>query len=525
MLWSLIKILFFVALIAALTLGAGYLMETGAGIRIALAGTEYNLGPVQAVIGALVLMLGLWLVLKLAGLLVAVVRFINGDNTALSRHFDRSRERKGLQALSDALMALASGEGQQALAKARRADKYLDRPQLTHLVIAQAAEQTGDRQLAEETYKTLLTHDGTRFVGIRGILQQKLAAGETDTALKLAEKAFALKPKHAETQDTLLKLQAEKHDWTGARRTLAAKLKHGALPRDVHRRRDAVLALSEAKDVLAEGNSIEAREAAIEANRLSPDLIPASVLAAEGYIRDGKPRYATRVLKKTWEAQPHPDLAAAFAAIEPDESPQARLKRFNTLTRLRGDHPETRMLQAELLIAAEDFPAARRALGDLVETDPTARVLTIMAAIERGEGSDDAVVRGWLTRALTASRGPQWVCDNCANIESHWQPVCSNCHSFDTLAWKEPTHAELAMPTGTAMLPLIVGRKDTGPAADLTVVDDAALSDGDTVDVAASPESTDPDAPRAEAAPDLTGTPPVAPGESPVNGAAPKTPA
>ena len=35
MLWSLIKILFFVALIAALTLGAGYLMETGAGIRIA----------------------------------------------------------------------------------------------------------------------------------------------------------------------------------------------------------------------------------------------------------------------------------------------------------------------------------------------------------------------------------------------------------------------------------------------------------------------------------------------------------
>ena len=134
-------------------------------------------------------------------------------------------------------------------------------------------------------------------------------------------------------------------------------------------------------------------------------------------------------------------------------------------------------------------------------------------------------MRGWLTRALTASRGPQWVCDNCANIESHWQPVCSNCHSFDTLAWKEPTHAELAMPTGTAMLPLIVGRKDTGPAADLTVVDDAALSDGDTVDVAASPESTDPDAPRAEAAPDLTGTPPVAPGESPVNGAAPKTPA
>ena len=62
------------------------------------------------------------------------------------------------------------------------------------------------------------------------------------------------------------------------------------------------------------------------------------------------------------------------------------------------------MLMAELHIAAEDFPEARRALGDLAETNPTARSLTIMAAIERGEGSDDAVVRGWLAKALNASR-------------------------------------------------------------------------------------------------------------------------
>ena len=52
-------------------------------------------------------------------------------------------------------------------------------------------------------------------------------------------------------------------------------------------------------------------------------------------------------------------------------------------------------------------------MGDLAETHPTARTLAIMAAIERGQGADDAVVKGWLARALTAPRGPQWVCDNC----------------------------------------------------------------------------------------------------------------
>jgi len=457
MLWSLIKIVVFVAVIAALTWGASTLLESSGGLQVTVMGTEFSFGPLQSVIAVIVLVIAVWLLLKILSLLVAVWDFLNGDETALSRHFDRNRERKGYEALSQGLMALASGEGRLALSKAEKADKYLEKPELTNLLIAQAAEMAGDRRKAEETYRKLVTNESTRFVGVRGIMKQKLAEGDTDTALKLAEKAFALKPKHEETGDVLLKLQAEKEDWAGARQTLNTKLKNGQMPRDVHKRRDAVLALSEAKDVIAEGNSIEAREAAIEANRLSPDLIPAAVMAAHGYIDQGRPKYATRLLKKAWDVQPHPDLAAAFAAIQPDESPKERLKRFTTLTRLHPEHPETKMLLAELNIANEDFPQARRSLGNLVETDPTARSVTLMAAIERGEGASDTVIKGWLARALTVSRGPQWICDNCQHIHTNWKPVCENCHSFDTLAWKTPPMSEVAMPGGVQMLPLIVG--------------------------------------------------------------------
>lgn len=457
MLWSLIKIVVFVAVIAALTWGASTLLESSGGLQVTVMGTEFSFGPLQSVIAVIVLVIAVWLLLKILSLLVAVWDFLNGDETALSRHFDRNRERKGYEALSQGLMALASGEGRLALSKAEKADKYLEKPELTNLLIAQAAEMAGDRRKAEETYRKLVTNESTRFVGVRGIMKQKLAEGDTDTALKLAEKAFALKPKHEETGDVLLKLQAEKEDWAGARQTLNTKLKNGQMPRDVHKRRDAVLALSEAKDVIAEGNSIEAREAAIEANRLSPDLIPAAVMAAHGYIDQGRPKYATRLLKKAWDVQPHPDLAAAFAAIQPDESPKERLKRFTTLTRLHPEHPETKMLLAELNIANEDFPQARRSLGNLVETDPTARSVTLMAAIERGEGASDTVIKGWLARALTVPRGPQWICDNCQHIHTNWKPVCENCHSFDTLAWKTPPMSEVAMPGGVQMLPLIVG--------------------------------------------------------------------
>ena len=484
MIWSLIKVLLFIAVITLLSLGAGQLMDTGGGVRIALLGVEYTLRPLQAAIALLVLMAAVWVLIKLIGLLVAVLRFLNGDETAISRYFDRNRERKGYQALSDGLMALASGEGRVALSRAAKADKLLDKPELTTLLIAQAAEMTGDTKRATEAYKLLLDSDKSRFVGVRGLMRQKIAEGDTATALKLAEKAFALKPKQDEIQDLLLGLQTGQGDWKGARVTLGAKQKSGTLPRDVFRRRDAVLALQEASVVIDDNASIEAREAAIEANRLSPDLIPAAAMAARSYIAKGDARNATKVLKKAWSVQPHPDLAAAFAEIAPNENQNDRLKRFRTLTNINPDNIETRLLLAELNIAAEDFPAARRALGELATTKPNARTLAIMAAVERGEGADDAVIRGWLARALTAPRGPQWCCDKCQAIHAHWVPICENCAGFDTLSWREPVDSSGPSATGSELLPLIIGAPDRPEATSVDEPEDAEIIIGETGDKA-----------------------------------------
>ncbi len=464
MLWSLFKILVFVAIIGLLALGGHFLMQTSGGLQITAAGVEVTLSPLQSVIALGVLVFGVWLFFKLLGLLIATLKFLNGDETALSRHFDRSRERRGYEALSDGLMALASGEGRMAMAKASKAEKLLNKPELTNLLVAQAAEMTGDTKKASETYKKLVTNSATRFVGVRGIMKQKLAEGDDETARKLAEKALALKPRHEETQDVLLNLQTKAQDWAGARSTLTSKLKAGYLPRDVFKRRDAVLALSEAKGILDDGASVEQQEQAIEANRLSPDLVPAAAMAARAYIEKGKPRAATKILKKAWEVHPHPDLAHAFAEIAPDESAQDRIKRFTALTRIHPENMETRLILAELNIVAEDFPEARRALGDVVEKQADARGYTLMAAIERGEGASDAVVQGWLAKALTAPRGPQWVCENCHDIQPEWGPVCQNCGSFDTLSWQTPQTPEIATATGVHMLPLIVGALEDNSA-------------------------------------------------------------
>tara|TARA_R110002074_G_scaffold36799_4_gene100173 strand:+ start:731 stop:2341 length:1611 start_codon:yes stop_codon:yes gene_type:complete len=482
MIWTVLKIVLFLAAVAGLTLGVDLLMGQDAGLRIAFANTEFTLGPIQMALAALLLLGGLWLLLKLSGLLVASLRFINGDDTAISRYFERSRKRKGLEALTEGFLALAADDGDKALTKARKAEKLLENRTLTNLLMAQSAQSKGNTQLAEQYYRHLLEEDRSRFVGVHGLLRQQIDAGHRDKARKLAEKALSMRPDHSGTQDTLLSLQNQTGDWGGARRTLLETSRSGRMPRDVFRRRDAVLTLQQSE---AEGTDLAmAQDLAIEANKLSPELVPAAVRAAKALTERGKKGTASKVIKRAWKAQPHPELAAAFAAIIPDEAPAQRVRRFEGLLSL-VDCDEARQTRAELLIAAEDFPAARRAIGDLHETAPTQRVMTIMAAIERGEGSSDQVVRGWLARALTAPRGPQWICEKCHHAHAGWQVLCDNCGAFDTLSWKSAPESTGPSATGTEMLPLIVGALPAPGARD------ADTEPGSVVDVSAS-EPTEP---------------------------------
>ena len=454
MVWSLVKVMLFIAVVAMLSYAAMLLINFGGAVRFEIADYEISVSSVTFVLGVLLLFPSFWLLFKLLGLVQAFIKFLVGDETALSRYFDKNREKRGFEALGDGLMALASGDPSLALKQATKADRLLTRPELTGILIAEAAEKSGDKAKAMHAYKGLLNDDHTKFVGLTGILKRKLAEGESEVALKLAQKAFALNSGHEEVQNTLLRLQSGKEDWKGARETLAAKLRSRLLPRDVFARRDAVLCLAEAKDKISGGDLGSGERAALAANKAAPGLVPAAVLAAETKCNSEDKRAATRIIQRAWNIEPHPDLAAAFAAIEPDEGHDARKKRFARLIAKNRNDPESRMVMAEIAIAAEDFPEARRKIGTLAEEHPTVRSLTIMAAIERGEGGNEELVRDLLTKALSAPRGPRWICDACHLEHPEWTPVCQNCEGFDTVDWKSVQESPQRHPSSIGMLPL-----------------------------------------------------------------------
>jgi HemY protein len=188
--------------------------------------------------------------------------------------------------------------------------------------------------------------------------------------------------------------------------------------------------------------------------RAAPGLAPAAAFAARRHAHDGEKARAARLLKDAWRLSPQPEIAQAFAELAPEEDPAARRRRFRDLIGANPDHDESRYLAAELAIADSDWRGARKAMGDLPSEKPTHRSLALMAAIEKGEGGSEAVVRGYLARAVSAPRGAHWVCDRCGAAPGEWSALCGACKGFDTLEWRDGPSGDESM--GAAMLPLMM---------------------------------------------------------------------
>ena len=91
MLWSLTKVVLFVVVIAALALAAGMLSETGEAMRITVAGWEFIIGPVQAVILGLVIFLA-----EHAGRPIAGALCLRGGETLYGRYWGGDVQLPGL---------------------------------------------------------------------------------------------------------------------------------------------------------------------------------------------------------------------------------------------------------------------------------------------------------------------------------------------------------------------------------------------------------------------------------------------
>jgi HemY protein len=180
------------------------------------------------------------------------------------------------------------------------------------------------------------------------------------------------------------------------------------------------------------------RDSVMEAIKLAPTLVPAAVLASKYQSEAHQVRRSMRIVEAAWLAQPHPDLADAYAHVKLGDSARQRLVRVETLAAKAPGHIESALAIARAAIDAVEFTRAREALAPFTAA-PTQRVAMLMAEIERTEHGDSGRARAWTLRAVRALHDPVWTADG--YVSDRWRPVSPVTGRLDAFQWQMPLAA------------------------------------------------------------------------------------
>lgn len=394
-----------------------------------------------------VLVAGTLMLAALGAFLFLILYWIVRGPGAFLRARRERRRRDGYRALTQGMVAVAAGDADEAQRLARRADVLLAEPPLTLLLSAQAAQLKGDEQAAARYFSAMLDRAETEFLGLRGLIMQALRREDEATALELAERARALRPKTPWVTTSLFELQARAGQWAAADATLADAAKRKTLPAPVTRHQRAVLHLEQSREAAAAGGAGNALKLAAKAHALDPGFAAAAVHYA-GLLRiGGRLRHARKVIEEAWRAAPHPSLAAAYEEIHADATPLARVKQFERLAALAPAHVESSLALAAAAFKARLWGEARRHLhlagansASGTGTMPSPRVCQAMAALEEAEHGDHPASKSWLARAATTpTADPAYQCRVCGAEHQEWSALCPDCRSFASLEWRVPS--------------------------------------------------------------------------------------
>ncbi|GGE27827.1 hypothetical protein GCM10007276_01270 [Agaricicola taiwanensis] len=426
-----IRVLIFLACVLAVGLAAVWIADQSGQVSVVLGGYRYEttLGvALFAVVLAATVLALLWMVLRL----------ITRGPDALTGFMQSRRRIKGLNAIARGLVAVGTGDERSARRAARDARRLIPGSPLTRIIAAQTAQLTGDHAAAENSFRAMLEHDDTRALGLRGLFIEARRQGDTVVAREMAEEALRTTPEAPWAGPALLDYQCAAGDWAAALTTVERNAANRVTERSVARRQRAVLMTAEAMQ-RAGSDPGTALNAALEAIKLAPGLVPAAVLAARLTAEQGDAKRAMKIAETAWKTAPHPDLAEVYIRARHGDTAQDRLKKAKSLAAKDQASPEGALALARTALEARDFGLAREALKPLIEAGPTVRTALLMAEIEEADQGNRAASRGWLARAVSARRDPTWIADGVAI--GQWAPVSPFSGKLDAVHWAVPHEA------------------------------------------------------------------------------------
>jgi HemY protein len=425
-----IRIILFLLLIALGAAGAAWIAEQTGDVVLSWGGYR-----IQTTLPVFALALGI--VVVAAMMVWVIVRALWRAPGRLRRSRREQRLARGRNAITQGLLAVGHGDSSAARAHAEVARKHASQDPLALLLHAQSAQLDGDREAAHRAFRAMAEREDTRLLGLRGLFIEAQRADDPVAAVIVAEEALKLSPSSSWASHAVLGFCCAKGDWTGALKILDNNQSSGLIDKATYRRQRGVLLTARALE-FEKTNRDLSRQSVMEAIKLAPTLVPAAVLASKFESEAHQVRRSLRIVETAWLAQPHPDLADAYAHVKLGDSARQRLVRVETLAAKAPGHIEGALAIARAAIDASEFTRAREALAPFI-AQPTQRVALLMAELERTEHGDSGRARAWTLRAVRALHDPAWTADG--YVSDRWRPVSPVTGRLDAFQWQTPVAA------------------------------------------------------------------------------------
>jgi HemY protein len=425
-----IRIVLFLLLIALGAAGAAWVAEQTGEVVL-------SWGNLKIATTLPVFVLGLGIVVVISVMLWAILRGLWRTPARIRKNRRERRHARGRHAITQGLLAIGHGDSSSARAHAQVARRHAAQDPLALLLHAQSAQLDGDREGAQRAFRAMAEREDTRLLGLRGLFIEAQRADDPVAAVMVAEEALKLSPSSSWASHAVLGFCCAKGDWAGALRILDNNQSSGLIDKATYRRQRGVLLTARALELVNVDRDLS-RDSAMEAVKLAPTLVPAAVLAGKYETEAHQVRRSMRIVETAWLAQPHPDLADAYAHVKLGDSARQRLVRVETLAAKAPGHIEGALAIARAAIDASEFAKAREALAPFIAA-PTQRVALLMAEIERTEHGDSGRARAWTLRAVRALHDPAWTADG--YVSDRWRPVSPVTGRLDAFQWQTPVAA------------------------------------------------------------------------------------
>jgi HemY protein len=425
-----IRVILFLLLIALGAAGAAWVAEQTGDVVL-----SWGAWRVQTTLPVFVLALGITVVAAM--MLWAILRTLWRTPERLRRGRRERRQARGRNAVTQGLLAIGQGDSTAARVHAETARKLAVNDPLALLLHAQSAQLDGDRDGAQRAFRAMAEREDTRLLGLRGLFIEAQRADDPVAAVMAAEEALKLSPSSSWASQAVLGFCCARGDWAGALKILDNNQSAGLIDKATYRRQRGVLLTARALEFEKSDRDLS-RASVTEAIKLAPTLVPAAVLASKFESEAHQVRRSMRIIETAWLAQPHPDLADAYAHVKLGDSARQRLVRVQTLAAKAPGHIEGALAIARAAIDASEFKVAREALAPFI-AQPTQRVAMLMAEIERTEHGDSGRARAWTLRAVRALHDPAWTADG--YVSDRWRPVSPVSGRLDAFQWQTPVAA------------------------------------------------------------------------------------